>query len=278
MLSIGVLLCYYFLRESNPSCVAADLGSGVSFMDYSTLEAKIGYTFTDQSLLQNALTHSTFTYESPGRSVASNERLEFLGDCVLDLIVGDLLYRNTSDYTEGVMSKLRALIVCETTLTAVARECELGRYLRFGRGELLSGGMEKSSNLSSALEAVIAAVYLDGGYLAAYRVSARLLGESIDQAVNGELVYDYKSRLLELIQGIDKNAAVRFVIVREEGPDHHRTFYCEFHYNAIPVGHGVGQSKKEAEQDAAREGLLHIRRYCGPSSRTDPDSGPVPSK
>ncbi|MHB1453096.1 MAG: ribonuclease III [Saccharofermentanales bacterium] len=231
-------------------------------MDYSTLESKLGYTFKNSALIIRALTHSTYTYESHGNSEGDNERLEFLGDCVLDLIVGDILFQNTSDYDEGAMSKMRALIVCETTLTAIARGLDLGGYMRFGKGERFSGGMEKSSNLSSALEAVIAAIYLDGGYYSAYSIAACLLGDSISKAVKGELVYDYKSRLLEYIQGIDKKAAVEFCIVREEGPDHNRTFYCEFVYKGIVVGKGSGQSKKEAEQEAAREGLRDIVQYC----------------
>ncbi|MHB8962296.1 MAG: ribonuclease III family protein, partial [Saccharofermentanales bacterium] len=130
-------------------------------MDFSLLESKLGYAFKDSSLIERALTHSTFTYENHGSSEGNNERLEFLGDCVLDLIVGDILFRNAADYDEGIMSKMRALIVCETTLTIVARGLGLGGYMRFGKGEKFSGGMEKSSNLSSALEAVIAAIYLD---------------------------------------------------------------------------------------------------------------------
>lgn len=231
-------------------------------MEFSTLESKLGYTFKDSALIARALTHSTYTYESHGSSEGDNERLEFLGDCVLDLIVGDILFQSTAKYDEGVMSKMRALIVCETTLTTVARGLDIGGYMRFGKGERFSGGMEKSSNLSSALEAVIAAVYIDGGYLAAYKVAASLLDDSISKAVKGELVYDYKSRLLEYIQSIDKKAAAEFCIVREEGPDHNRTFFCEFTYKDIVVGKGAGLSKKEAEQEAAREGLLRIRQFC----------------
>ncbi|MHB8962295.1 MAG: putative dsRNA-binding protein, partial [Saccharofermentanales bacterium] len=128
------------------------------------------------------------------------------------------------------------------------------------------------SNLSSALEAVIAAVYIDGGYYAAYDVVTSLLGDSISKAVKGELVYDYKSRLLEYIQSIDKKAAVEFCIVREEGPDHHRQFFSEFIYNGSVVGRGSGLSKKEAEQEAARDGLLRIRQICG---RPDQEAQPA---
>ncbi len=231
-------------------------------MDFSELEKKLGYTFRDKSLLARALTHSTFTYESPGSSEGHNERLEFLGDSVLDLTVGDILYRDAAGYDEGAMTKIRALIVCETTLAAVARQLELGRFMRFGKGETHTGGMEKSSNLSSALEAVFAAIYLDGGYPEVYDAVRRLLGGPAAKAAKGELVYDYKSRLLEYIQGADRKAVFEFRIIREEGPDHRRIFFCEFSCNGRVVGRGSGPSKKEAEQEAARDALPVISRYC----------------
>lgn len=239
-------------------------------MDWSALETKLGYTFQDKDLILRALTHSTYRYESPDNSEGDNERLEFLGDGILDFIVGDLLYRRSEEYSEGAMSKMRSLIVCETTLAIIAKELDLGSHMRFGKGEKQSGGTSRSSNLSSALEAVIAAIYLDGGYEAAYRTVARLMDQPIRRAVRGELVYDHKSKLLEYIQGIDKQAVMEFCIVREEGPDHDRTFFCEFRYNGITAGEGSGPSKKEAEQNAAREGLRNIRQYCRPPEPPKP--------
>ena len=228
-------------------------------MDLHQLEQILCYDFKDVSILMQALTHSTYSYENRNNHVKDNERLEFLGDCVLDLIIGDLLYREPVEYSEGVMSKNRAIIVCETTLSDIARKISLGDYLLLGKGEELTKGREKNSNLSNAMESVIAAVYLDGGFDASYSLVKRLFALPIQQAVKGNIIFDYKSKVLEYVQGIQQQGSIEFVIVKEEGPDHNRTFFAQVHYHGDIVGSGIGSTKKEAEQEAAKEALDHIK-------------------
>ncbi len=223
------------------------------------LEKSLCYEFKDRMILIQALTHSTYSYENKHDHVKDNERLEFLGDCVLDLIIGDLLYREPMEYSEGVMSKNRAIIVCETTLSDIARKINLGDYLLLGKGEEQTKGREKNSNLSNAMESVIAAVYLDGGFESAYELVKTLFSSATLQAVKGNLVFDYKSKVLEYVQGIQQQGSIEFVIVKEEGPDHNRTFFAQVHYYGIIVGSGAGSTKKEAEQEAAKEALVRIK-------------------
>lgn len=226
---------------------------------FKDLECALPYEFKNRRLLLQALTHSTYSYENKNISVKNNERLEFLGDCVLDLIIGDLLYRESEESSEGVMSKTRALIVCETTLSNIARTIDLGTYLLLGKGENLSDGRDKNSNLSNALESVLAAVYLDGGYESAYRLVRSLFASSLQQAQEGAIEHDHKSKLLEYVQGIGQQNSIEFKIVREEGPEHKRTFYAQVKYYDMLVGNGIGSTKKEAEQEAAKEALTHIK-------------------
>lgn len=223
------------------------------------LEKSLDYKFGNRKLLLQALTHSTYAYENKNISAKNNERLEFLGDCVLDLIIGDLLYREHDEYSEGVMSKTRALIVCETTLSRVARTLGLGSYLLLGKGEKQSDGRDKNSNLSNAMESVIAAVYLDGGYEAAYKLIGSLFEIPMQQARKGKIEHDYKSKLLEYVQGKQQQDSIEFKIVREEGPEHKRTFCAQVNYFDMIVGNGMGSTKKEAEQEAAKEALSHIK-------------------
>ncbi len=217
------------------------------------IENKIGYSFVDKTLLLKAITHSTYSYESKDKCCENNERLEFLGDSVLDLIVGDILFRDNDMLPEGVMSKIRSLIVCETTLSEVANIIALGDYLLLGKGEDLTNGRKKLSNLSNAVEAVIAAIYLDSGYESAYRVVETLLARHINKAKIGKIVYDHKSKFIEYIQGIKEQDNIKFYINREEGPEHNRTFYAQILYNETILGAGSGSTKKEAEQEAAKE-------------------------
>jgi len=223
----------------------------VSNINY--IEDKIGYSFTDRSLLLNALTHSTYSYESKEKYCVNNERLEFLGDSVLDLIVGDILFKDSDLLPEGVMSKIRALIVCETTLSEVSKTIGLGDYLLLGKGEELTDGRNKISNLSNAVEAIIAAIYLDGGYEKAYKVVEKLVGRYIKMAKTGKIVYDHKSKFIEYVQSIKEQGNIRFCIIKEEGPEHNRTFYAQIIYNETILGTGCGSTKKEAEQEAAKE-------------------------
>jgi len=223
----------------------------VSNINY--IENKIGYSFTDKNLLFTALTHSTYSYESREKFCANNERLEFLGDSVLDLIVGDILFKDSDIMPEGIMSKVRALIVCETTLSEVAKFIDLGDCLFLGKGEELTDGRNKISNLSNAMEAIIAAIYLDGGYENAYKTVEKLLGKYIKNAKTGKIVYDYKSKFIEYVQSIKEQENIKFCIIKEEGPEHNRTFYAQIIYNETILGTGCGSTKKEAEQEAAKQ-------------------------
>ena len=228
------------------------------------LEQAIDYVFKDRLILFQALTHSTYSYENRSSHVKDNERLEFLGDCVLDLIIGDLLYRDPNEYSEGIMSKNRAIVVCETTLSEIARSIHLGETLLLGKGEEQTCGREKNSNLSNAMESLIAAVYLDGGYDAAYDLVKRLFSSAIQQTIKGNIIFDYKSKLLEFVQGFGQAGSIEFVIVREEGPDHNRTFYAQARYFSTIIGNGIGSTKKDAEQEAAKEALHHIKSIKTP--------------
>jgi len=223
------------------------------------LEKNLGYDFKDPRILLQALTHSTYAYENKGKQIKDNERLEFLGDCVLDLIIGDLLYRRPDEYSEGFMSKTRAIVVCESTLSDIAKNMGLGGYLLLGKGEEQTQGREKNSNLSNAIESIIAAVYLDGGYETAYHLVERLFSSAIQRAMEGNIVFDYKSKVLEYVQGIQQQGSIGFVIVKEEGPDHNRLFFAQVRYFDIIVGCGTGSTKKEAEQAAAKEALEHLQ-------------------
>lgn len=241
-----------FLRPDNQVMVRRN-------MDISDLEETIGYKFNDNGVLYQALSHSSYTYEKKGTAIG-NERLEFLGDSILGLVVGDTLFKRLPDDREGSLTKKRALVVCETSLSQVANDISLGKYLKLGKGELLSGGGKRSSNLSNAVEALIAAVYIDGGYKAAYDLTIRLFNELIEDAMQGDLVYDYKSKLIELVQSYDQPGSVDFKIISEEGPVHARIFNVTAVFEGKEIGHGSGTSKKEAEQAASKIGLQTIKR------------------
>jgi ribonuclease-3 len=215
----------------------------------------IGHQFRQPDLLIQAITHSTYAYEHRSEKVVDNERLEFLGDAVLDLVVSDYLFRSSEHLSEGVMTKNRALVVCESTLARVARSLDLGNILLLGKGEQATGGQDKPSNLANAMEAVFGAVYLDAGYDKAKSMILNLLGEFLQQAMAGDMVYDYKSRLLEMVQGTRGNSTLKFVIINEEGPVHDRVFTAAVIVDDKQIASGSGSSKKEAEQKAAREAL-----------------------
>ncbi len=234
----------------------------------SELEKSLSYDFKDKTKLLGALTHSTYAYENKKDAIKDNERLEFLGDCVLDMIIGDLLFKDSSEMKEGVMSKRRALIVCETTLSALARKINIGDYLLLGKGEEQTKGRNKNSNLSNAMESVIAAVYLDSGFDAAYELVKRLFEPYFQKACSGAIVYDYKSEILEYVQGIGQIGSIIFKIVKEEGPDHDRTFFSQVNYYSMIIGCGTGATKKDAEQDAAKKALSHIKTIKNPQQFT----------
>ena len=215
-----------------------------------SLERKINYTFKNKALLREALTHSS--YANDCQKKVNNERMEFLGDAVLGLVSGEYLYKRFPDMPEGDLSKLRSSLVCTQSLSDFAREIDLGSYLLLGKGEEKSGGSDRNSNLENAFEALIAAIYLDGGMQPAKKHILHFLERDID--THHISFKDYKTTLLEVIQ-LNKDETLNYVIVGEEGPAHDRTFKAEVHLNSNVVGTGVGKSKKQAEQEAAKEAL-----------------------
>ena len=216
------------------------------------LEAAIGYRFKNISLLQNALTHSSYANERWHNSLMSNERLEFLGDAILGMTVAKYLYQTFPDRPEGELTRMRADMVCEQTLAKVAARIELGRHLLLGNGEDQGGGRTRNSILADAVESVIAACYLDGGLESAQRFIEQfiLVEVPVKQLHNA----DYKTALQELVQQ-KKNQVLTYTLVGESGPDHDKKFDVEVKLNGIVVGSGSGSSKKRAEQDAARSAL-----------------------
>ncbi len=217
------------------------------------LEDKIGYHFNDTSLLETALTHSSYANERKAQHIPYNERLEFLGDAVLSVVVSDYIFKHCPELPEGELTKLRASLVCEKSLFEFAKRIDLGKYLLLSKGERHNGGAERPSILSDAFEALIAAVYIDGGMEPAAKHILNFVVPAIKSSKKKQ-VKDYKTTLQEIIQ---KNPGERleYVLVSESGPDHNKHFVFEVHLNSNVIGRGGGRSKKEAEQQAAREAL-----------------------
>jgi ribonuclease-3 len=216
-----------------------------------TLEEKIEYTFKDKSLLTEALTHSSYANEKhDGR--ACNERMEFLGDAVLSIVSAEYLYKKFPNLPEGKLSKLRSSLVCTQSLSTFAREINLGDYLLLGKGEQASGGADRPSILEDAFEALIAAIYLDGGMECAKKHILRFLSKDVDNHHTN--FKDYKSALQEVVQQ-NPDETLNYVLVGESGPDHDKRFKAEVHLNSNVIGAGIGRSKKQAEQEAAKEAL-----------------------
>lgn len=221
--------------------------------DINALEKRLNYSFQRKQILKEALTHPSFANEQKG-SVNHNQRLEFLGDAVLELIVSEYLYQ-TFDHPEGVLTKIRAAVVSEPTLAECAARLGLAQVLLLGKGEDLSGGRQRPSILADAFEAVVGALYLDGGLAAARAFVIKELKESIHQAEKaGGGDWDYKTMLQELWQR-DGSANIEYRLVKETGPAHAKTFFSEVWIGGKPMGAGRGRTKKEAEQNAAREAL-----------------------
>ncbi len=217
------------------------------------LEKNLDYHFHDRELLLHALTHSSYANEMREKGLTSNERLEFLGDAVLGIVVADYLFRHHAHVPEGELTRLRAMMVCEKSLHEFALEISLGRFLRLGRGEENSGGRERSSILADAFEAVIAAIYLDGGMEEARRYVTRFADEFFSSRLSGD-VTDYKTMLQEIVQK-NPGEKLEYVLTGESGPDHDKQFVVEVHLDENAIGTGRGGSKKEAEQMAAKEAL-----------------------
>ena len=219
------------------------------------LEEAIGYRFKNITLLQNALTHSSYANERWHNSLMSNERLEFLGDSILGMLVAEYLYKNFPDRPEGELTRMRADMVCEKTLAAVANRISLGKHLLLGNGEEQGGGRSRDSILADAVESVIAASFLDGGMAAAQQFIQKFI--LVEVPVTRLNNADYKTALQELVQQ-KKNQALSYTLVGESGPDHDKRFEVEVKLNGKVVGVGSGSSKKRAEQDAARTAIEEL--------------------
>lgn len=219
------------------------------------LETALGYRFRNITLLQNALSHSSYANERWHDALKSNERLEFLGDSVLGMLVADYLYRNFPNRPEGELTRMRADMVCEKTLAAVANTLGLGQHLLLGKGEELGGGRSRESILADALESVIAACYLDGGMEAALQFIQKFI--LVNVPVSKMHNEDYKTELQELVQQ-KKNQTLSYKLVGESGPDHDKQFEVELSLNGVVVGSGVGTSKKRAEQAAAQAAIKNL--------------------
>ena len=217
--------------------------------DIKEIEGKTGHIFEKISYLETALTHSSYANEMKGKMV-NNERQEFLGDAVLSIVVSDYLFANFR-LPEGDLTKLRASVVCEQALCQFAEEIHLGEYMRLGRGEVQSGGAKRPSILADAFEALIAAIYLDGGIEPASRFILPFVKRMIEDEQGFE---DYKTILQEIVQR-NPEQSVNYVLVDEKGPDHDKMFAVEVRLHSNVIGAGVGRSKKAAEQSAAREAL-----------------------
>jgi ribonuclease III len=223
----------------------------------TTLESTLSYCFKNRDLLIEALSHSSFVNEQPLKNLRDNERLEFLGDAVLNLVIGHVLMDRFPEINEGNLSRLRAQIVNESQLASIAREIELGAFIQLGKGENQTNGREKNSILANTLEALIAAVYLDGGFYAAFDFIVAQFETPLNIEAASSLNGDYKSRLQELVQ-VTSTHIPQYQIIEESGPDHDKTFHTRLCVGAIQT-EGVGKSKKLAEQDAARKGLALLQ-------------------
>jgi ribonuclease-3 len=221
------------------------------------LQDGIGYNFDDLTLLRDALTHRSYANEHPEHAPNDNERMEFLGDAILDLAASALLWRQYPDATEGELSRRRADMVCERALALIARTLELGELLRLGKGEEKSGGRDKPRLLAGALEALIAAVYLDAGEQEAISVARALLAPYVRTDSPGEL--DYKSRLQEHLQAGGSEPPT-YAIASTEGPQHDLVFHVEVRAGERSLGRGMGRSKLRAEQAAARDALIALTK------------------
>ncbi|MEL7646717.1 MAG: ribonuclease III [Sedimentibacter sp.] len=228
----------------------------IDIKELNGFEEIINYKFNNIATLEKSLTHSSYSNEDKTYSKVNNERLEFLGDAVLSITVSRFIFDKFPDYPEGDLTKLRSQVVCEDTLSMVAANLNIGRYLLLGKGEEASGGRERKSILADAVEAIIAAIYIDGGYRKAEEFVLANLTKYIQLAVKGKIVTDFKSYLQEYYQSKSQSCKIRYVVTREEGPDHEKMFHVNVLVNKQVVGKGSGKSKKLAEQDAAKNALM----------------------
>lgn len=230
----------------------------VSFSkNIAPLEKSIEYTFKKKSLLKEALTHKSFINEKDNRGCSFNERMEFLGDAVLSLVISEHLYNAYPEYSEAEFSKIRAYTVQESSLSEAAERIDIGLHLRLGKGEEMSGGRKKPSLLANAFEAVLGAIYIDGGLKKAEKFTIKHLSEKINDLVSGNMLFDFKTRLQEVSQA-SFGVLPKYEIEKEEGPDHSKIFKINLFINNVYYGSGKGKTKKAAAQRAAQKGLEKI--------------------
>jgi len=226
---------------------------------FEELNEKVGYTFSQTELLMQAFRHSSYVNELADQYLSDNERLEFLGDAVLDLAISNILMELFHDAPEGDLSKYRAMVVDESGLFQVAKELQLGDYLFLGKGEEQSHGREKPSILANTVEALLGAIYLDAGFERAMEIIHRLFAPLLEKVGTNDMAYDFKSQLQEYTQKIYK-ALPKYSLSDEAGPAHDKTFRVELSLNGEILAAGEGKSKKEAEQEAAREAYYCLKR------------------
>lgn len=219
------------------------------------LEERIGYVFQDKDLLRQALTHSSYANERKINKVKDYERIEFLGDAVLEMISSEYLYNSRSEMSEGQLTRTRAAMVCEPSLAACARDLSLDRYILLGKGEEMTGGRSRDSIISDVMEALIGAVYLDGGFERAREFIHRFVLSDLEDRA---LFYDAKSILQEEMQ--KDGGDIRYVLVGESGPEHDKSFFVEVYQGDVLLGSGSGHNKKTAQQKAAYEALLRLKK------------------
>lgn len=218
----------------------------------SLLQEKIGYQFHEEKLLKQAVTHSSYANEQKIRRLANYERVEFLGDAVLELVSSEFFYHQYPDLPEGKLTKMRASAVCEQALAITARQLQIGSFMLFGKGEEATGGRDRDSIIADAVEAVIGAIYLDGGFEEAAKFIHKFVLNDLE---NKKLFYDAKSILQEEVQN-NKLGVLSYELIKEEGPEHDKAFYVAALLNGEQIGTGVGHNKKAAEQNAAYEAIL----------------------
>lgn len=221
------------------------------------LQRRIDYFFDNSALLRESLTHKSFSNEHPGKSFSHNERLEFLGDAVLDLVVSRGIFRDFPALPEGELTRIRAEVVSESGLAAVARDLDLGNCLLLGRGEERSGGRDKESLVADALEALLGAIFCDGGFERVAAVIEALFGSAVAFSASRKTGIDHKTRLQEVLQA-RYGQPPTYVLIRTEGPDHQRLYTVEVCLAEQTIGVGQGRNKKAAEQAAAAEALAHM--------------------
>lgn len=222
-------------------------------------ELNLSYRFRKEQLLRNALTHSSYSNENRMEYRVNNERLEFLGDAIFDAVISDALYHQDRIREEGELTKIRAAIVCESSLVEQALRLGIGEHLILGKGEEGTGGRKRSSILADAMEALMGAVYLDGGFEQARNFILELFQDTIQKAAEGLLHSDYKTEVQELLQSRGETE-IQYLIEKEEGPDHDKLFYTILQAGGMEIGRGAGRSKKESEQRAAQDALVQLKR------------------